>query len=482
MQALVTHHRRAVMLATVALLAAVAVFAFAQWVPSTSAVVHADANAPPANLAAHTLPGTMNLRLSWDPPDGYSGNYTVRRTAPDGTVSDTHVPAGRTSHTDPDTDWDTSYEYRVSAADANGPQGWSNSATATTPRGPGAPASLSADVDTDNKDSADVSLSWDTLPRVQGSNCDVVYQPTGVVVYRQNGDDSESAMVANLPAAATGYDDDGMSYGQTYTYVVRAMTAVGEGPPAKVVVTPVRAAPPPAITGVEVKREGTGFRLWWDAPEDDAEPIRLFRVVRTLIEHDEVTKRTKTMLFAPGTHATRLDQEPIGSFRPSAQTKYQYHVQAVNAHGKSASTPSDVVVTQHALELEDRDDSRPRDLNVTARDGVSNLARLRWRGPAADASGVTDDHTLYYIIHRRTMSSDTDWQVLTNYYPDADAGTWLTYTDQNLNAGERYLYKVQSAWWKAGQDSPVHGLRSRHVELTVPSAERLEDSTMPVDE
>lgn len=91
-------------------------------------------------------------------------------------------------------------------------------ATADYPMGPGAPGDLSAAA---GPDAGAITLAWSAAPSLTGV--------TSYTVYR--ADDSGSLVpIATVDAQTLGYTDAGLANGATFTYVVTATDAAGEGP------------------------------------------------------------------------------------------------------------------------------------------------------------------------------------------------------------------------------------------------------------
>ena len=446
----------------------------AGWLPRAHAQT---AVAVPTGLLAHTIPDSASLRVSWEPSDSHTGGYSLQRTDPDGGVLNIPVAAGRTSYTDDATAWATAYSYTVSAVDGTTLTAQSTGSTATTPQGPGAPPNLTASAIPRARDGATAELSWSALPPVVGADdCAPVYQATAINVYRQANGEEQPSRLATLAADATGYRDATVAYGTRYTYLVRADSIIGEGPAATVEISPMSLGE--SLTGLEVYREGIGFRLWWDQPPP-GHSTEEYEIRREVVGHDsypEEDGRLVATVSADVAHTTMVDRIRVAGsrFEHPVGTKYLYTVTAKNAYGagKDLTTARHLAVHSiHPLGQQDDDGTAPLDLDVTGKDGISSLAELTWRKPAVDHAQATDDHTVEYRVHRRKMASDQDFVV----YDTTDK---KKYKDLALEPA-RYLYKVQGVWLRR-TDTPLMGRISRWIDLTIPSAERISDSARPV--
>lgn len=164
--------------------------------------------------------GNASVHLEWTtPPNGgspISGYRIYRGTTSGGETLLTTV--GRVSSFD-DTGAvnGTRYFYRVSAVNAVGEGALSNEVSATPATVPGAPSLSAASARPKG-----VSLSW-TTPADGGSPI------SGYRIYRGTTSGGQT-LLTSVGTVAT-YKDTKTRKGTTYYYVVRAVNAVGEGPP-----------------------------------------------------------------------------------------------------------------------------------------------------------------------------------------------------------------------------------------------------------
>ena len=184
-----------------------------------------DASAPsaPGTLSA-TASGSAQVNLAWGAASDNVGvtGYRLERCAGSGCTSFAQIatPAG-TSFSDTGLSANTSYSYRVRAADAAGNLGaYSNAASATTAQAAGdltpptAPASLSASA----AGSTQINLAW-------AASSDNV----GVAGYRLErcaGSGCTTFTQIATPAG-TSFGDTGLSANTSYSYRVRAADAAG---------------------------------------------------------------------------------------------------------------------------------------------------------------------------------------------------------------------------------------------------------------
>ncbi|MXW34697.1 MAG: hypothetical protein F4Z60_03605, partial [Chloroflexi bacterium] len=212
----------------------------------------------PRNLAAS--PGNGEVTLTWDPPanDGGSDVLGYEYRVDQGDWKDAGAADARSVAVS-DLDNLTSYAFSLRAENAAGP-----GAAATvqaTPRAeitaPSVPRNLAAE-----PGDTVVRISWDP-PADDGGSALTGYQMRGGL----------QTSWASIPATETGPANfPNLENGREYTFEVRAMNDIGEGPIASVKATP-RAAMgtrmPSAPRNLRVSPRDTTANLTWDPPADD---------------------------------------------------------------------------------------------------------------------------------------------------------------------------------------------------------------------
>ena len=170
----------------------------------------------PTGLGA--TPGNGQVTLSWNAPSDDGGspitNYEYEVDASGNWVS---TNSATTSTTVPSLTNGTQYSFRVRAVNAVGAGPESASVNATPVTVPGAPTGLGA-----QRGDGQVALTW-TAPLDKGGSAITRYE------YRRkdgNGSYGNWTGVGNV----TDYDVTGLTNGTEYTFQVRAVTDVGEGP------------------------------------------------------------------------------------------------------------------------------------------------------------------------------------------------------------------------------------------------------------
>ena len=238
---------------------------------SESATPTATLVAPDAPFGLSATPGNQRVMLNWVQPSGGaalthyeyeldgSGTWTsTGSTAPSTTV--TGLTNGQ------------SYTFRVRAVNSAGASAASGSRTATpTTTEPEAPESLRF-----TPGDQQVTLRW-RAPTNDGG------EPITHYEYEQDG----SGTWVSTGGTATSHTVTGLNNGQTYTFRVRAVNALGSGAAVTLEATPSPSTgggggggddeprePPPSAPENLLAEGGDGqVTLTWEAPEDDDDAI-----------------------------------------------------------------------------------------------------------------------------------------------------------------------------------------------------------------
>ncbi len=345
--------------------------------------------------------GNAQVILTWSPPANSGGvpinNYSVYRgISPSGEVLLVNISPVLT-YTDIGLTNGQTYYYIVTAWNSVGESAPSNEASATPATVPSAPQSLTA-----SSGNAQIGLTW-TAPSSNGGRPILNY-----TLYR--GTTSGGETLLTTLGNVLSYTDIGLTNGQTYYYVVRAVNVVGEGPLSnEASATP--ATVPSSPQSLVATAGNAQVTLAWTAPiSDGGSSITNYRIYRG------TTPGGETLLTTIGNVLTYLDSSVTNG------QIYYYQVSAVNGVGEgpqsieSSATPMDVP-------------SAPRDLAASA--GNAHIT-LTWNAPASDGgSPITN-----YNIYRGTASGGET--LLTT------VGDVLTYDDLGLANGQTYYYRVSA--------------------------------------
>ena len=232
---------------------------------SQSATPTATLVAPDTPFGLSATAGNQRVKINWVQP---SGGAALTHYEYELDLSDTWISTGGTapSTTVMGLTNDQTYTFRVRAVNSAGASGASGSQSATpTTTEPEAPESLSF-----TPGDGQVTLRW-RAPTNDGGETILRYE------YEQDG----SGTWISTDSTATSHTVTGLTNGQTYTFRVRAVNALGNGEVATMQATP---SPPtggggggggPRITVPSAPRNllaggGDGqVTLTWETPEDD---------------------------------------------------------------------------------------------------------------------------------------------------------------------------------------------------------------------
>lgn len=240
---------------------------------------------------------------------------------------------------------------------------------------------------------AGVALSW-TVPTDDGGGA-----ITGYRVYRTSG--GGAATLIGSPTGTT-FLDSTVARGTSYSYVVRAVNAAGEGTPSNAatgLVYTVPGAPSLTVTG-----SGTTSQLSWTLADDGGSPVTGYQV------------RRGTASGAEAPLATTTGRSYTDTALVAGQT-YYYRVTATNAAGTGAASPEVVYATATR--------AAPPVLSASTGKG---LVKLSWTVPSDGGSPITG-----YQIYRGTAAGQ---EALVQ---TISSGT--TYLDP-VTGGTTYYYRV----------------------------------------
>lgn len=161
----------------------------------------------------------------------------------------------------------------------------------------------------------------------------------GYNLYRSTNDESPPQRLNSAPITTTQFADRNFRFGQTYTYIVRAVATDSTGAqvessdsnPARV--TPRDVYPPSAPTAVTIAASPGTISLFFPTnPEPDVVGYHIYRTTNPAQPKNQWQRLTRT----PQPQTTFQDKE----VRPG--TRYYYYVTAVDAAGNE-SQPSETV-------------------------------------------------------------------------------------------------------------------------------------------
>ena len=360
----------------------------------------------PTNLEAQ--PGNRRVVLTWDAPENNGGANINRYEWSEGTT-DSWTSTGLTRRaTISSLDNGTPYTFHVRARNSVG-EGQAATATATPATAPGAPQSLEAD-----PDDRQVTLTWD--PADDGGSGLIRYE------WSQNssGPWTDNGLSRNVTVGS-------LENGRRYTFYVRAVNPVDEGPAANVRTTPATA--PGAPENLMVVPGNEQVMLSWSQPTSNGGSS----IVRYEWSQDQ----------ASWTPVGLNRSVTVGSLNNG--TLYTFYVRAVN--GVREGPAADVQARPSATATVP---GPPRNLKAQAGD---EQITLTWDPPGSNGGAN---------ITRYEWSQDPD------NWPTNQTTTTRTVTVTNLNNGTPYTFYVR-ARNSEGPGDPA-SVTSTPAEPTAPGA------------
>jgi len=182
-------------------------------VQDTYAIIKSAGTPPTAPTGLAATPGNNQVSLTWNASAGAS-TYTVKRaTTSGGPYTAIATDISFTSYTDTTAANGTTYYYVVTAQNSQGESGNSIEASATpqAPSAPAAPTNLTVNRSGKKK----LVLNW-----AQSSSPNITQNK----IYRATTSGGPYTLVATLPAT-TSYQNNGLTSGTTYFYVVTAVNS-----------------------------------------------------------------------------------------------------------------------------------------------------------------------------------------------------------------------------------------------------------------
>ena len=366
--------------------------------PESSTVTATPFTVPGAPTGLTATPGDTQVELDWDAPSSNGGSvidyYIVYRN---------NVDVGHpttTSFTDTGLVNGEEYSYQV-AAHNDGGEGPRSSTDTATPFGPpGAPRNLEA-----TSGDSQIILAWEAPSNDGGRSI------TGYNIYRGTSPGGEaSTPLASTSSATLTYTDDGVTNGQVYYYLVRAVNEEGPGDPSnEASATPATVPDAPSLTSTKA---GSGYIvLQWTAPSDNGgAPITKYRVYRGT---------------APGEESLLAEIGNVLTYNSTGLTNgqtYYYKVSAVNSAGEGELSNELGAMPITVPSAPTLDTAAPGNGQVT----------LAWSAPSNNGGSTV----LSYNIYRGT-SPGAELLI-------ANAGNTLSYIDTNVTNGVTYYYKVSA--------------------------------------
>ncbi|MFL5757831.1 MAG: fibronectin type III domain-containing protein, partial [Chloroflexota bacterium] len=217
----------------------------------------------------------------------------------------------------------TAYTVSVTASNAVGTSGASNTLVATPFQLPSAPRAVA----TSPNLASGVGLSW-SAPASTGTG-----PLTGYRIYR--GTDTSGQVAIATVGNVLSYTDTFVTNASTYYYTVAALNQYGES--VRSSIAPARrGTAPTAPLGVAASAGGPGVTLTWNAPSSDGgSAVTAFRVYRGTASGGE------TLLVSVGSGTRSYLDKTVAH-----KTRYFYRVTATNVLGESVASAEVNVVSR----------------------------------------------------------------------------------------------------------------------------------------
>ena len=357
---------------------------------SSTSATPVGAPAAVANLSATA--GAGQVTLSWQVPSsdggsaitGYEYQYSPGGSGWTAVADITVTVIGLTNTTE--------YTFEVRAVNGLG-QGPASSASATPVGAPAAVANLSAAAG-----NGQVTLGWDAPASDGGSAI------TGYEYQYSPGGSGWTAVDGGVSARRVAVS--GLTNGTQYTFEVRAVNGLGQGPASSASATPNSSATEPGAVENLLAEAGDGqVVLSWDAPlSDGGSPITQYQY----ISHGDTL----------GVVAGGADTRSVTVSGLTNGTEYGFAVYAVNSVGAGPLRVRWITLPPGAVE----------NLSATAGNGQ---VTLRWAAPASNGD---------VPITQYQYSSDRG----ANWLDVSGGGNARSYTVPNLTNGTAYTFAVRA--------------------------------------
>ena len=316
-----------------------------------------------------TTGGTYAFKIATETPFGNSSQYYWT----DGTVGSTQG------------------EVRALTHEGHDSGAYSNIVTHTMIGAPGAPTNLAAVT------GMPIDSTW-TAPASNGGSAITDYE-----MFR------DGTSIGTVGSTATAYSDSAIVGGNTYTYEVAAVNALGTGPKSNQS-TATAGTAPGAPTGVVATAVPNQINLVWVTPGDDGGvAITGYKVYRS----DNLVSPIVTLGVVNAWN---------GDTTGTLGVSYTYNVHAVNSIGDSAAGTSNAAVFGDV----------PAKVVISLVQALAGLAvKIDWAEPASNGYGITT-----YLVEY-TIDSGSNWNTV---------GTTanLTLNHSSLTEGTAYQYRVSA--------------------------------------
>lgn len=373
----------------------------------------------PTALTATTV-GPTQVDLAWTNNTTNATQIEVERCTGGGCTDFAQLAAigpTESTYSDVSATLGNVYEYRVRAVNPVGASAYAGPVQATTLT-PAAPTGLFTQVES----GTEMRLFWalSTGPNVTAQE---ILRCTGVGC-------TDLTVIATVDPADGIHADLGVTPGNDYRYLVRALNAAGTGAPSDTVAANTRTPADPSGLSFDV-RTGAVLVTWTDNADNET---------GFTLERCDLVDCTNVVVSVAIPAADSVAYLDTGL---AANTTYFYRVRADNVVGPSNFTATSALTTTVA--------AAPTGLTATTQ-SQTEIA-LAWTDNAGDENG--------FVIERCTGAGCADFAVIDSVGVDA-----VSYVDATLSADQSYTYRVSAATL-FGRSSPSN---EATAETSVPAA------------
>ncbi len=387
-------------------------------------------------------PNDSRVELSWEEPwhQGASAveGYRIYRTEAGGEMEMIEeVGPEQYNYTDQNVENEVTYQYTITAYNAEG-ESIESDVVQATPReeavSPSSPRELDAELVDDG-----VELTWKEPLDDGGSSI------TGYNVYRRVGED-EMKKMGEVDGETNSYIDNSVELGNEYTYAVTAENEVGESEKSETVsifVPKDHGPSSPRDVNAELLEEGV--EIGWQPPEDDSS-IVYYNVYRKESGNEEFE-----WLGEVDAETTRYLDKTV-----SPSTEYTYAVASENEIGESEKSLTDPISVPEDHDPSPTEPSSPREVSAEV---VDQGVKITWQEPVEDGGSSIKG----YKIYRKEAGEDDGFELI----GETDGET-LSYIDDTVSAGSEYTYAV-TAENEIGESEKAHSSQISVTEDYTPS-------------
>ncbi len=348
----------------------------------------------PTSLVAITV-STTSVTLTWADNSSNETGFKIERSLTTGTgfALVTTTAANATTYTNTGLTANTTYFYRIRAANAVPVYSAYTPEVKATTAIPTVPTSLAATTTSPTT----IDLTW----------TDTSFGESGFSIERSLTTGSGFAVIATAPANSGSYTNSGLTEGTKYYYRIRATSAAGNSAYTTEANATTTLMAPTSLAATAVSSSQIDL-TWFDASSSESG----FQIERSL-----TTGSGFSTIFTTASNATSYSNTGL-----TKGTQYFYRIKAVNGGNGSAYTLEATATTPVPPP------AAPTAL--TAKTGNSSSVLLNWLDNSSDETG---------FVVERSLSPSTGYTTLATTGTDA-----VSFADGTAAASTQYYYRVRA--------------------------------------